>query len=396
MNIETPELIFDTLDNGILILDDKLDILYWNRWLELKTKLNKQDIIGKNICQTYPNINKKVLQRKIKSSLTLKSPSFYSVNPHNYLIEIPLENITNKVYDYMQQDVTIVPYDIEKKYVCIYIYDNTHLTATNYKLSLTLMELEEYKTDLENKVKREVRLNQEKDKMLTERSKLAAMGEMLGAISHQWRQPLNVLAGHIQFLDDDYYEGLVDEKYIDSFIKKNYELIEFMSHTIDDFRNFFRIDKEKSLFSVREKIQQTLKILKHSLSNNDIEISIDTNDFIANGFPNEFMQVILNVINNAKDVIVENKIKNRKIDISISQIGIIRITDHAGGISKEIISRIFEPYFTTKNEGKGTGIGLYMSKKIIEDNMNGTLEVSNTDDGAQFIIKLKAIKEGTL
>ena len=393
MKIENPDIIFDTIDNGILILDESLNILFWNRWLELKTKTASKNILGKNICDIYPKINKKILQRKIKSALTLNTPSFYSVNPHNYLIDIEIENITNKVFDHMQQSVTLVPYDLEKKQVCLYIYDNTPLTTTNYRLSLALMELEEYKNDLEQKVQLEVRLNKEKDKLLTEQSKLAAMGEMLGAIAHQWRQPLNVLSGHIQFLGDDFEDGMIDKDYIERFINKNYELVEFMSHTIDDFRNFFRIDKSKSLFSIREKIANTAKILGQSLKNNNITLNINDQDFITNGLPNEFMQVILNIINNAKDTILERKIKKGLINININPAGIIRITDNGGGIDEKIIDRVFEPYFTTKEEGKGTGIGLYMSKKIIEDNMNGSLKVSNMKEGAQFIITLEAIKE---
>ena len=381
-------IILDTIDNGIIVLDEDLNILFWNKWLELRTKIKYEDIKNKNICEQFINIKQSSLKRKIKSTLILNSPSFYSVNPHNYLIDIKLNSITDKVYDSMQQSVTIVPYDLEKNIVCLYIYDQTVLSTTNYRLSLALEELELYKNDLENKVALEVRLNKEKDKLLSEQSKLASMGEMIGAIAHQWRQPLNALAGHIQFIEDDYEDNLIDKKYLEEFVVKNMEFIDFMSHTIDDFRNFFKIDKEKINFSVKQKILTTSKITNLGLNDNHIKLSMIGEDFTVYGFPNEFQQVILNIINNAKDHIIQNKIQNGKIKIVIDSKGIIDIIDNAGGIPIDIIHRIFEPYFTTKEQGSGTGIGLYMSKKIIEDNMQGELSVFNTADGANFRIKL--------
>ena len=383
-------IILDTIDNGIIVLDENLNILFWNRWLELRTKIKFKDIKNKNLCEQFTNIQQSTLKRKIKSTLILNSPSFYSVNPHNYLIDIKNNSITNKVYDSMQQSVTVVPYDLEKKIVCLYIYDNTALSTTNYRLSMALQELESYKNDLENKVELEVKLNKEKDKLLSEQSKLATMGEMIGAIAHQWRQPLNALAGYIQFIEDDYNDNLVDKKYIKEFVSKNMGFINFMSNTIDDFRNFFKIDKERTNFSVRQKILTTSKITNLGLKNNNIKLLIENEDFIAYGFPNEFQQVILNIINNAKDHIVQSKIQNGKIKIVIDKKGTIEIIDNAGGIPTDIIHRIFEPYFTTKEQGSGTGIGLYMSKKIIEDNMKGELSVCNTTDGANFKITLRS------
>jgi len=392
MTVTSPDIIFNTIDNGIIILDDNLNIVFWNRWCELKTKIDSKDILGNNICKQFNNINEKTLKRKIKLTLSLNSPSYYSVNPHNYFIDININSITDKVYTLMQQSVTLVPYDLEKKQICLYIYDNTQLSTTNYRLSLALQELELYKNQLEDKVELELRLNKEKDRLIAEQSKLAAMGEMIGAIAHQWRQPLNALSGHIQFLEDDFDDNIVDEKYIKKFINKNMEFVKFMSNTIDDFRNFFRIDKKRVKFTVREKILNTVKIIQNDLDNHNVNITINDKDFISYGFANEFQQVILNIINNSKDALIQNNIENKKIDIVIKDTGIIEICDNAGGIASDIINRVFEPYFTTKEEGKGTGIGLYMSKKIIEDNMEGEIGVINYKDGVIFKIKLNKIK----
>ena len=230
-----------------------------------------------------------------------------------------------------------------------------------------------------------------KDQLLEQQSKLAAMGEMVGAIAHQWRQPLNALAVQVQFIEDDFEDGIVNKKYLDDYKKENMKLINFMSNTIDDFRNFFRIDKVKTKFSIYKKTNETVNILKGQLNSHDIEIFINEDSFDVLGYSSEFQQVILNIINNAKDELIEKKIANPKITIHINssnEKGTITISDNAGGIKEDILDRVFEPYFTTKEQGKGTGIGLYMSKMIIDEHMDGKLSVANINDGAQFKIIL--------
>ena len=255
-------------------------------------------------------------------------------------------------------------------------------------------ELQLFNLELENKVKMGIEENRKKDEILAHQSKLAAMGEMMGNIAHQWRQPLNALAGNIQFLIDDYEDDVIDEAFVHKFIHENMAFINFMSKTIDDFRNFFTVNKLKEDFSVIEYVSKTVNIVKPQLHILGITLSTTGDDFTVNGLEGEFQQVILNIINNAKDAIVQKSIKDGKISIQISReksMGIISICDNAGGIPKEVINRVLEPYFTTKEEGKGTGIGLYMSKMIIVDNMQGELNVSNTKEGACFEIKVKTV-----
>jgi len=235
-----------------------------------------------------------------------------------------------------------------------------------------------------------------KDKLLLEQSKLAAMGEMVGAIAHQWRQPLNALAMSSQFIIDDYEDKLIDKKYVDEYSKSSMKLINFMSKTIDDFRNFFRVDKIAKKFSIKEKIEETSLMLLPQLKEHNITLNTDTNDFQLIGQESEFQQVILNLINNAKDALIENQIEEAHINVEVSsynEYGLITISDNAGGIPADVINRVFEPYFTTKEEGKGTGLGLYMSKMIVEDNMGGELHVTNEDEGAVFSIRFKLPKK---
>jgi C4-dicarboxylate-specific signal transduction histidine kinase len=165
-----------------------------------------------------------------------------------------------------------------------------------------------------------------------------------------------------------------------------------MSHTIDDFRNFFRPDKEKSDFSISGTINGTLDFMKPSLTSHGIAIEFEeTEDVVIQGYANEYTQVLLNLVNNAKDVLITRKIANPRIKFRVMRKNgrsVVMVADNGGGIDTEILPKIFDPYFTTKEQTQGTGIGLYMSKAIIEGSMGGRLTASNVDDGAEFRIEV--------
>ena len=253
------------------------------------------------------------------------------------------------------------------------------------KVQERTQELKELNENLEEIVKTKTDENIKQLEALQQQSKLASMGEMIGAIAHQWRQPLNELGIAIQNLKYDYEDGLITKEYLDDFIASTKKVIKFMSDTIDDFRNFYRVDKTKELFGVKDAIEKTLSIQKAQLLNNNIAVELIGDDFEISGYKNEFQQVILNLINNAKDILLEKKIQNAKITIELKE-RMIFVRDNGGGVPEDIIKRIFEPYFTTKEQGKGTGMGLYMSKMIIEENIQAKLDVHNTQDGAEFRI----------
>lgn len=259
----------------------------------------------------------------------------------------------------------------------------------NKKTNSLLKETEDYKNNLELKVKEEIELRREKEKALIQSSKLASMGEMIGAIAHQWRQPLNELSIRIQKLKYNYAKEQINEEFIYDFIEKNKKTIDFMSKTIDDFRNFFRIDKEKTNFSIDNSIKEVISIVSAQLKSHNILLTTDVDDFIYNGFKTELQQVLINIISNSKDAFIEKGIKNPKITI-IGKDNKIMIRDNAGGIPNNILDRVFEPYFTTKDQGEGTGMGLYMSKMIIEDNMKGKLIIKNEAEGVSVLIQLKS------
>ena len=264
-------------------------------------------------------------------------------------------------------------------------------SSLEYQVAFKTEELQELNKDLEEKVQVGIEENRTKDTLLAQQTKLASMGEMIGSIAHQWRQPLNSLHINIEMLEEDYEDKLINEKYLEEFIHKNTQTLQFMSKTIDDFRNFFKVDKDKVDFDVRKKITNTLTIQSAQFKNYNIEVNLNDETFKANGYPGEFQQVILNIVNNSKDAMVEQNIEHGKIDIFVEVkegVGIITIEDNAKGIPQDVIDRVFEPYFTTKEQGKGTGIGLYMSKMIIEKNMSGKLNVKNGKNGAIFTIIL--------
>jgi PAS domain S-box-containing protein len=280
---------------------------------------------------------------------------------------------------YMKEDYLLATHkDGRKLPVSLAISKIMLNNKTNY--IGTLHDLSEIKK-LEAKAK-------EQEALLIYQSKLAAMGEMVGAIAHQWRQPLNELSIRIQKLKYSYHQDKIDETFLQTFIEKNMVTIHFMSNTIDNFRNFFRVDKKKQYFQVKELLLEVLDMLDAQLKNHEIKVEVSSEDFTFYGLKSEFQQVIINLIGNAKDAFVANSIKNPMIKFQISENKLL-MEDNAGGIPKEILERVFEPYFTTKEQGKGTGMGLYMSKMIIEKNMHGQIHITNKDEGVIISIELQ-------
>lgn len=231
----------------------------------------------------------------------------------------------------------------------------------------------------------------EKERLLIQQNRQAALGEMIGNIAHQWRQPLNALGLMVQELPMSYECGELTGDYLESTVKRTMQVIRHMSQTIDDFRFFFRPDKERVEFRAAQTIEKVLSIIGGSLKEHQIDVEVKTEeDPVINGFPNEYSQVLLNILLNARDVFVERGTDEPRIRVRLVKEGkkaVVTVEDNAGGIPAEILDKIFDPYFTTKGPDKGTGVGLYMSKVIIEKNMGGSLSARNGEEGAQFRIE---------
>jgi signal transduction histidine kinase len=272
---------------------------------------------------------------------------------------------------------------------------NTSLEQKVQERTVKLQEMnDEFRVlneTLSESIEVEVKNSREKDAMLVQQSRLAMMGEMMGNIAHQWRQPINELNLVLANIEDAYRYNDLTETYLHQQVAKGERLVQSMSSTIDDFRNFFKSDDLQQVFEIDHAIKDALGIIESSLKSNHIEVEIHTPQSVStSGFEGQYRQVILNILGNAKDALLERHVLNGKIVITLAQendCAVLRIQDNAGGIKDEVIQKIFDPYFTTRP--KGNGIGLYMSKRIIENNMHGELRVNNTGEGAEFVIKTK-------
>ena len=255
---------------------------------------------------------------------------------------------------------------------------------------------------LAQKVKEEERKSMQAREMMQQQSRLAQMGEMLSMIAHQWRQPLSaitaasgaiIIKARLKKLDNDTALELSN---------KIQNFSQHLSKTIDDFRDFFKTNKKKTKTNFKKIVNDVLDIIQNSLTNKNIKLSVNvasSNDFIA--YENELKQVLLNLIKNAEDALIDKKIDKPKIVINIYD-NKLTIKDNAGGIRDEIIDKIFDPYFSTKTKKDGTGLGLYMSKTIVEEHCKGTLSVRNVTfkdkngkifKGAEFEINLGDIHD---
>ncbi|UPU34012.1 PAS domain S-box protein [Geomonas paludis] len=230
------------------------------------------------------------------------------------------------------------------------------------------------------------------EQLLIRQGRLAAMGEMIGNIAHQWRQPLNTLGLIVQELPSFYEQGLFSKEYLENSVSRAMQVINYMSQTIDGFRNFFGPEKEKQKFLPAAVLEQTLAILQAAFAAARITFDVAADPEVEIfGSPNEYSQVLVNILMNAKDALLERKIPEPRIEVRLRRHhgkAVLCIEDNAGGIPADIIDKVFDPYFTTKGPDKGTGIGLFMSKTIVEKNMKGTLTVTNTEQGARFCIEV--------
>lgn len=257
----------------------------------------------------------------------------------------------------------------------------------------TQLKIKELRESLEQKVEEETgkRVNQEK--ILMQQSKLASMGEMMDAVAHQWKQPLNALSLYNTLLDGDFDGGYVDKEYIKDFSKNINLQIEHMINTLDEFRDFFRPDKKREDFQISSMVESALLLTKDEFLKNRINIKKEIDESLKlYGSKNEMKHLLLNLMNNSKDAFIENSIEKREIIIRVftkDYYIIMEVEDNAGGIPKKIINDIFKAHITTKKEGKGTGIGLYMSSQIAQKH-HGSLSVKNIENGAKFIFKVEA------
>ncbi|MBF0456384.1 MAG: response regulator [Nitrospirae bacterium] len=273
-------------------------------------------------------------------------------------------------------------------------------------------QLEELNNNLEMRVKEEIAKGLQKEHLLIHQSKLVSMGEMMVAISHQWRQPLNVIGLLVQDLEEAYEFGEISRDYVTDMTRDSMAQLNLMSKTITDFRDFFKPSGDRSHFSVKAAIEECISLIKLQYENNQIYVefvaqnvnvgaralsdSPRMSEITIFGYPEEYKQVVLNLITNARDAIREKRRRDffsqgyrGEILITLADLKnsvIVSVKDNGTGIPAGVIDRIFEPYFTTKEDG--IGIGLYMSKIIVENHMGGKLYVDSSENGVRFTVEI--------
>jgi signal transduction histidine kinase len=324
----------------------------------------------------------------------------YIVNPINHLANVSKEigkgNLKINATVYKEDEIGAMA---------------TAFNKMTKKLKDNNVQLQEFNIGLQNKIDNEIIKTRRIEQMLFEQKKFADMGQMINAIAHQWRQPLNNIGLIQQYLTEGFLNADISTNEYKEMSEKLMKTVDRMSETIDDFRTFFTRNKNREEFNIVESIKDFLKLSTAQLDNDNIKYQIDCSycehnhkfdalnmdgkcteeKLYITGYLGEFKQVIQNLVANSRDAFLEKKIDKPLIKIYVSTENdkhIIRFVDNAGGIPESVLPNIFDPYFTTKEEGKGTGIGLYISKIIIDDHFGGRLSAKNVEDGVEFTISI--------
>ncbi len=260
-----------------------------------------------------------------------------------------------------------------------YIADEFNNMKNSLKISWE--QLNQLNNNLEQKVKDEVQKNKDIQEQLFKSEKLASMGEMIGNIAHQWRQPLSVISTSATGMQMQQEYGVITEDSINHACEAINDNAQYLSKTIDDFKNFIKGNRKKEQFNLKDSIDSFLHLLEGTIKANNIKLILDIKDDIEiNGYSNEIIQCLINIFNNAKDALKEHNIDQKLVFVSTKKddkFAYIEIKDNAKGIPTNILPKIFEPYFTTKHKSRGTGLGLHMTYNLIIKGMNGTIKAKN-------------------
>ncbi|MEA2050871.1 MAG: ABC transporter substrate-binding protein [Campylobacterota bacterium] len=394
----------DSIEDGLKLVDSKDVYAFVDLKPILSYNINKLGFNNLKISgNTGLDFGLRIMIRddyKILQSILNKTIKEISPQEINNIIK-KWENIQfDKKFDYQNLYRVIIFFFI---IVIFILYRHYLLNKSNQDLQIAVdkktKELKKLNKNLEKRIKEAIKENSQKDTILFSQSKMAAMGEMIGNIAHQWRQPLSIIsttASGLQIqIEYDMFKKDEAIKNLDSLV----DATKYLSQTIDDFQDFLKPTKKSHIFNAKDVIDKNIDMFGKSFINNNIEFIISAEDISIDGNENELFQVVINILNNAKDAFKDKNMDNKLIFISLFKKEnklILNIKDNAGGIPQNILGNIFEPYFTTKHKSQGTGIGLYMSFQIISNTFNGTLVASNeqynyennTYTGALFSITL--------
>ena len=367
-------------------------IIYVSDEFSKITGYNKSELIGKNHSyiksnRVSPDVFKDlwttILQGKIYNGVI----PIITKNGNERTFEI-------KICPEFDSDKNIVGYSAFRKDITEKIELKELNNSLEEKIKEKTIELKKLNEELEEKVKIKTEENIKKEKLLLEQVKLASMGEMIGNIAHQWRQPLSYIStASTGIIFQKEVDSLNDEFLIETLNKIN-TTTQYLSNTIETFRDFIKEEKTIVNVVIQNRISACLEILKGTLNSAHIKVinnTLTVDPISIDLIKGELTQTLINIITNAKDILVEREISNPWVKIDIEEADdkvTISIEDNAGGISDDVITHVFEPYFTTKHKSKGTGLGLYMCYKIVIDSLKGKLFVKNSEHGAKFFIEI--------
>lgn len=308
---------------------------------------------------------------------------------HHFALSVNLDQFKNEARPFIIVNLTDITNEIQRQMQLQDLNENLE-----YLVHQKTKELQEFNDSLEERIQEEIAKNKEKDRLLFQQNKMAAMGEMLQNIAHQWRQPLSSISTVTSSIQLQKEMHLLEDGFLEESCEHIMRNTQYLSQTINDFQSFFQQDKTKSDFLLKEAVLDALKLIDDNFNSNEINIDINIHeDILIHGYKNEFRQAILNILQNANDALNSSDNKEKFIFIE-SHDHNLYIKDNAGGIQEDIIDKIFDPYFTTKHQSQGTGIGLYMTQEILQKHMDMTINVENATylykdkeyTGANFII----------
>ena len=359
--------IINLTTEGFWLLDDHLEIIDINSSLSTLLEYTKEDMIGKT---PFEFIALQSQEKCFKIEEHLKEQT-------QRIFELSLRSKSGTILHFIANSTTIISKNSEIR---------------TFSFLTDISKQKEIEEGLTNEIQVKIEENRDKDSIMYQQSRLASMGEMISHIAHQWRQPLNILALVMQDIYISSQLGTLDNEKVDKSYEKSNDVLQYMSQTIDDFRNFFNQSNEASLFNLNKTITSIQTLVGSTFEHRKIAFTTELNDsFTLNGSENELIQVIINLINNAQDAIENSKVKAGHVTLTVFQTDntiVLQVKDNGGGVKESILPKIFDPYFTTKHKTQGTGLGLYMSRQIIQKSFDGTIVVINEEKGAAFSIEI--------
>ena len=375
--------IIDSTKEGFWLLDEALNIITINNAFANMLGYKKSEVLGKKPYQLFALIDEQqtFCEEQANVAHTSKQRTY------------ELTFVTKKGEDlHTIVNATTITLPDNAKRTFAFITDISEQKELEQMLLQQQYNINELNTNLKHRIEAEVQANRKKDHIMYQQARLASMGEMVANIAHQWRQPLNIIALIIQEFYISGQLGTLNREKIEKEYTRANSVLQYMSSTIDDFRTFFQHNDTGERFSISSAIDSVMTLISKAMEHNKIEVITEIDETLyVFGHKNEFVQTLINLLNNAREAIIAQDREEGKITIKTHReegMIVVSIQDNGGGIEKEDREQIFEPYFTTKHQAQGTGLGLYMSHQIIVNNMNGTLEVENREEGSCFLITL--------